>query len=219
MLELETGLFSWRSYDLRPVLPADWQRSILDLVDEKLKSKVISPGSVTSREAAADIELPTHIIDSAEVARDLPWISKLYTGLFRDLAQRLTTESVLTGDDPHHGARIQVQLGGERYECHVDTCPITGLFYVTDHPVGTGGELVVANRGDVRGRDEVDRDATRIHPVAGLLIFMDARRHTHYVAPLKDPAGLRVVVPMTFFTPSCNEAMRPADLDRHLGFA
>jgi hypothetical protein len=210
--------FSWRSYDLASALPAHWQRSILDLVGRELKTKMISPGSITSRERSQEIELPTHIVESVKVARDLPWLQNLYNGLFRDLAQRLTQERVYAANRAHHGARIQVQRGSdERYECHVDTCPITGLLYVTDHPPGAGGELVVANSGDVKGQEEVDRDATRIHPVAGHLIFLDARSHTHYVAPLKDPDAIRVVVPMTFFTPSCSEGMRPSDLDRHLG--
>jgi hypothetical protein len=211
--------FLWHSYDLGSILPAGWQQSILDLVDQELKTKVIRPCSITSRETSSDIEIPTHIVDSVTVAQSLPWIGELYAGLFRDLAQRLTSEQVTVSTNIHRGPRIQVQRGAEeRYECHVDTCPMTGLLYVTDHPKGTGGELIVANGGDVKGQENVDRDATCIHPVAGHLVFCDARSHTHYVRPLRNPEDIRVVVPMIFFTPSCPEDMRPADLDRHLGF-
>jgi hypothetical protein len=210
--------FTWHSYDLRSALPDGWQLSVLDLVDRELATHVITPGSGTSREDAEAFELPTHIVDSAAVARELPWIPELYTGLLRDLAQLLSDEPVSTAANIHRGARIQVQKGDtERYECHVDTCPITGLLYVTDHPVGAGGELVVANRGDVLGRDAVDHDASRIHPVAGHLILFDGRRRTHYVAPLRKPGDLRVVIPMVFFTASCSEDMRPPELDHYLG--
>jgi len=173
---------------------------------------------VTSRERTTDIEFPTHIVSGIRVAQELTWLYDLYCGQIRSLAQRIFREPVSVARLPQHGIRLQIQRGAsERYECHVDTVPITGLFYVTDHPVGSGGELVVANRGNVRGQEQVDADATYIHPVAGHLILFDARNHTHYVARLKLPTGIRVVVPMAFYTASCSEDTRPADLNDHLG--
>jgi hypothetical protein len=214
----EIKRFVWHTYDLGPVLPPDWQKSVLGIVGAELTTNMIDSSSTTSRESESDTELITHVVSGEKVALRLPWFRELYTGLFAELAQRLSPEPVSTASSAHHWAWIQVQQGAdERYECHVDTCPLVGLLYVTDHPRGSGGELVIANRGDVRGRMEVDRDATRVYPVAGNLIFFDARCFTHYVAPLNDPDAIRVVIPMAFFTPSCPETARPLDLDRYLG--
>ena len=81
---------------------------------------------------------------------------------------------------------------------------------------GAGGELVVSNRGDVKGRKNVDADALRIYPTAGQLVVFDGRQHTHYVAPLNDPEGVRATVVMNYYTPSVTEDERPDDLDEHL---
>ncbi|HTX54169.1 MAG TPA: 2OG-Fe(II) oxygenase, partial [Candidatus Baltobacteraceae bacterium] len=134
-----------------------------------------------------------------------------------DLAQLVSHEPVSSAENIKYGINLNVQLGNEhRYECHVDSNPIEGLLYVTEHPSGTGGELVISNCGDVRGMDEIDRDATRIFPLAGYLIFFDAREFTHYVSPLRRPEDIRIAAAMNFYTPSCPESARPADLNRHL---
>ena len=104
-----------------------------------------------------------------------------------------------------------------RYETHVDSNPLEGLLYVTSHPEGAGGELVVGNVLNARGVEAVDVDCTRIFPVAGQLLFFDARKHSHYVGRLLDEAAVRVVVAMNFYTSTCPESARPKDLDRHLG--
>jgi 2OG-Fe(II) oxygenase superfamily len=156
-------------------------------------------------------------VGGAVVAERLPWLHDLYHGRFRFLAQSLSPEPVTTAKDVRHGVSLNVQMGTEaRYECHVDSNPIEGLLYVTTHPADAGGDLVISNQGDVRGIQDVDADATRIHPVAGYLVFFDARQYSHYVTRLADPFDIRVVVAMNFYTPSCTEEDRPADLDRHL---
>lgn len=212
------GRFVWHSYDLRPVLPDGWQQAVLAFADRAARDKVITPTSVTSREHTRDLCIPVHSVGGRMIAQNLPWLDDLYSGLIRDLAQAISREPVSAARDVQLGLNLHIQRGStERYECHVDSNPIAALLYVTSHPDGSGGELRVANKGDVRGRHEVDADSTRIHPVAGQLVFFDARRHTHYVAPLRDPEGIRVVVVMTFYIPSCPEEMRPKDLNRHLG--
>jgi hypothetical protein len=214
----DTHRFAWTSYDLRSTLQGNWQESIRMFAESAVRATMISPTSVTSRESVSSVEIPTHFVDGARIVSDLTWLHELYTGLFRDLAQEFCGDEVATARDPRHGMLLHVRRGTEpRYECHVDSAPVTGLFYATDHPVGTGGELVVANRRDVRGPDEVEVDATRIHPVAGQLIFFDGRNNTHFIAPLNDPEDLRISLAMTFFTASHPEETRPADLDDHLG--
>jgi hypothetical protein len=87
---------------------------------------------------------------------------------------------------------------------------------VTTHPPGTGGELVVAHRNEAHGISEIDADATEIFPIAGQLIFFDARDAPHYVRELRAEEDTRVVVAMNYFTQNCNETNRPPDLNRHL---
>ena len=74
-----------------------------------------------------------------------------YRGLFLDLAQEVVSvERVTTARDARYGVVLNVQRGPDmRFECHVDSNPLTGLLFCTDHPAG-GGELVFAH----------DRDAT-----------------------------------------------------------
>jgi hypothetical protein len=210
--------FVWHTVDLRSMLPPGWQQQALDVVRRCAKRNLITPTSVTSRERYRSSSIPTSIVDGTVVHRELPWLAKIYLDVARETAQKLCAEPVTTAHDIRAGLNLHIQRGrSERYECHVDSSPLTGLLYVTDHPRGTGGELVVANRGDVGTVEDVDADATHIYPVSGHLLVFDARRHSHYVAPLHDPGAIRVVAPMTFFTPSCPESARPADLDGHLG--
>lgn len=176
--------FVWHTYDVASVLPAGWRADILSLVDQRLKTTVIRAVSSTSRESETDVDIPIHTVDAEVVARCLPWLTDLYAGLFRDLAGRLVGEPVVVSAEAFRGPRIQVQRGtADWYEAHVDTCPITGLLYVTDQPEGAGGELVVANAGDVEGRQEVDRDAALIRPAAGQIVYFDGRRRTHMCGP------------------------------------
>ena len=209
--------FVWHTFDVRARLPNEWQAMIIDVARSSAGYRELIPHSVTSREALGDIQIPIHTVDGAVVAERLPWLYDMYHGLFRDLAQLLSHEPVSSSEDIRYGINLNVQRGNKhRYECHVDSNPIEGLLYVTEHPLGTGGELVVSNCGDVRGMDEVDRDATRIYPLAGYLVFFDAREFTHYVSPLRRSEDMRVAAAMNFYIPSCPESARPADLNRHL---
>jgi hypothetical protein len=177
----------------------------------------LTPTSVTSRESNRDIRIPVLTVGGERLREELPWLYELYCSRFRNLAQVLTNEEVFVAEDTRYGINLNVQRGRSmRYECHVDSNPIQGMLYFTDHPPGTGGELVVSNRGDVRGKDEVDADAARIYPVAGHLLLFDARRNTHYVEGVDSEEGWRVAAAMNFYTTSAPESHRPADLNRHL---
>jgi hypothetical protein len=212
------GRFSWHGFDVRSVLPEGWQESILATARRCAKDIWITPTPQTSREESAQQQLLVHTIPGRVLRSERPWLYRYYLGTLRELAQSLHAEPVSAAEDVNFGLNLNVQLGSaERYECHVDTAPVAGLLYVTDHPVGEGGELVVSNRGSVLGKAEVDADATRIHPVAGHLIVMSAIDHTHYVSRLTAPDAVRAVVVMSFYTPSRPEHLRPDDLVRHLG--
>jgi 2OG-Fe(II) oxygenase superfamily len=210
--------FVWHSFDFRSDLPAAWQSGIVDFVGRYADDRVITPVSVTSRERSASIALPVHFIGGAAASRRFRWLRDMYYGAFREAVQLVSSERVIPARSLDVGINLNMQCGNdERYECHVDACPLTAILYATDHPIGTGGDLMVANRGDVRGREKVDANATRVHPVAGQLIVFDARLYTHYVAPLTDAGGVRIAIAMSYYTPSYPEEMRPADLDSHIG--
>ena len=103
-----------------------------------------------------------------------------------------------------------------RFECHVDSNPLTGLLFGTDHPAGAGGELVFAHDPAAADVDAVERDCSVIRPHAGHLIFFDGRHHPHYARPLISESDMRIVAVMNFYTESCPESTRPPELNRHL---
>ena len=210
--------FSWRSYDLNTLLPAGWAEQIINLASTQSSDRVLVPTHSTSREGSDVEAVPVSNVAGQVLRERLPWLYQLYKGLFRDLAQLGSLEPVSTAENDAYGAVLNVQRGRKmRYECHVDSNPIEGLLYVTTHPPGAGGELVVANSPAAESVQEVDADATVVYPNAGNLVFFDARRFAHYVRPLTEADAVRIVVAMNFYTPSCSEAARPADLSTHLG--
>lgn len=103
-----------------------------------------------------------------------------------------------------------------RFECHVDSNPLTGLLFCTDHPAGTGGELVFGHDRGTADLEGVERDCSVIRPHAGHLIFFDGRRHPHYARALRSEPDVRVVAVMNFYTASVPESTRPQELNRHL---
>jgi hypothetical protein len=208
--------FHWTTFDVRSLLPPGWEQSVLDVVERNAQSKTLTTLHSTSREGGAVLELPTRGVGGTTVCEQLPWLRKLYETSFRDFAQVTTHEPVTIMSDQSHGVVLNVQTGPERYECHVDTNPIEGLLYFTNHPLGSGGDLILSNRGDVPSIVDVDEDAARIEPIAGHLVFFDGRQHSHYVRPLSRPDDLRVVAAMNFYVPSSPEEARPHDLNDHL---
>jgi len=96
----------------------------------------------------------------------LPWLIDLYRGHFRQLYEEAAGRRLHPTEDQRYAVVMNVQEGGDRYECHVDTNPIEALLYVTDHPRGTGGELVVANNENAASVEEVDEDCSILYPIS-----------------------------------------------------
>jgi hypothetical protein len=110
---------------------------------------------------------------------------------------------------------LNVQRGTRmRFECHVDSNPLTGLLFCTGHQAG--GELVVGHDTAAQCLADVERDCSVIRPQPGHLIFFDARRYPHYARPLTGEFETRIVAVMNFYTESCPESSRPRELNRHL---
>src|SRR4051812_45149997 len=111
--------FVWHTFDMRPELPTSWQDQILAVARQYAQRRTLVPTSVTSRESSNDMRIPVHTIAGREVAKRLPWLYSLYEGRFRDLAQTLTAEPVVTASELQHGINLNIQVGGDdRYECH-----------------------------------------------------------------------------------------------------
>ena len=103
-----------------------------------------------------------------------------------------------------------------RFECHVDSNPLTGLLFCTDHPAGAAGELVFAHDQDAADVYAVEQDCSVIRPHEGHLIFFDGRRYPHYARSLASASAMRIVAVMNFYTKSFPESTRPAELNPHL---
>lgn len=205
--------FSWTSYDARAVLPQGWAEAILEVARRGIH-RIFVPNAFTSREEDRITPLPICEVDGDVVRQDLPWLYNCYRGIFTDLAKRSCKEEVFAARCDRYGMILNIMRGhGIRYVCHVDSNPCAGLLYVTDHPPGTGGELVVAQSRSARSTAEVDRHCSVIYPTSGHLLFFDGRFHPHYVRPLRESYATRVVVAMNFYTRSCPESARPQDLD------
>jgi hypothetical protein len=209
--------FVWRTTDVRTLLPVEGLEQITTTARHAADRRVLTPSSVTSRESVDVRAVDVLTVPGRIVAEELPWLHSMYHTAFRTLAEHAFGQRVETAREVSYGINLNVQQGDVmRYEAHVDSNPIGGLLYATTHAPGEGGELVVANRGDVRGIAAIDADASRVYPVAGHLVFFDARHHSHYVAPLSSGDAMRVVVAMNFYTAESPETERPADLSHHL---
>ena len=101
-----------------------------------------------------------------------------------------------------------------RFECHVDSNPLSGVLFCTDH--AEGGELVVGHDPAATDISMVERDCSVIRPHAGHLIFFNARQLPHYARPLTAEDDIRVIAVMNFYTKSFPESTRPEELNRHL---
>jgi hypothetical protein len=156
-------------------------------------------------------------VHAAAVRQNLPWLYGLYRGRFLDLAQEVSDEPVMAARDNRYGIVLNVQRGTEmRFECHIDSNPLTGLLFCTDHLAGAGGELVFAHDPDATDVEAIEQDRSVIRPHAGHLIIFDGRRFPHYARPLVSASDVRIVAVMNFYTESYPESTRPRDLNLHL---
>lgn len=215
-----TPAFRWTTFDLTTQLPDGWQQEITAAAGKAdFRDFPRTPG--LSRESADVRHIPRGRLHAGDLRQTLPWLYKLYRTAALDLAQEVCPEPVEAAGDDRYGVVLNLQRGpAMRFECHIDSNPLTGLLFCTDHQAGTGGELVFAHDPAAADISAVDRGCSVIHPHAGHLIFFDGRHHPHYARPLRnlgrDGPDLRIVAVMNFYTGSCPESTRPEQLNRHL---
>ncbi len=206
--------FRWTTFDVNDLLPRGWRRDVVTLARDG-DFRLFPRTPVLSREAAGVPGIPRGRVHADQVRQRLPWLHELYRGAFLDLARQACAEPVVTARDPRYGLVLNVQRGTSmRFECHVDSNPLTGLLFCTDHTAG--GELVVGRDPAAASLAEIERDCSVIRPQAGYLVFFDARRNPHYARPLASATDLRVLADMNFYTGSAPESARPSELNRHL---
>jgi len=206
--------FHWTTFDLNGTLPAAWLKDVSEAAGDA-DFREFPPTPVLSREAADVRRIRRGRVHADHVRKRLPWLYESYRSVFLELAREAWAEPVMAAADERYGVVLNVQRGtAERFECHIDSNPLTGLLFCTNHPAG--GELVFAHNPDAASIDAVERDCSVIRPRAGHLIFFDARRHPHYARPLITESDVRVVAVMNFYTESCPESTRPRELNRHL---
>jgi hypothetical protein len=208
--------FRWTTFDLTSSLSGDWQQEIAaTAADADFHEFPRTP--ILSREGRGVRHIYRGRVHADDVRRNLPWLYRLYRKEFLDLAQQVLDEPVIAARDDRYGIVLNVQRGTEmRFECHIDSNPLTGLLFCTDHLAGAGGELVFAHDLDATDIEAIERDCSVIRPHAGHLIFFDGRRNPHYARPLVSVADVRIVAVMNFYTESYPESNRSQDLNLHL---
>jgi hypothetical protein len=203
----------WKK-DVTSLLPEGWQRDI-GPVAEEAAFQLFPRTPLLSREAPDVTEVERGRVSAEAVMQGLPWLYKLYRNEFLELAARAWREHIDAAVDERYGVVLNVQRGKTmRFECHVDSNPVTGLLFLTGHPEG-GGELVVSHDPRAVGVDGLERDCTVITPEAGQIVFFDGKSHPHYARELSGESDVRVVAVMNFYTRSCPESTRPPELNRH----
>jgi hypothetical protein len=207
--------FRWTAFDVTSLLPLDYPDDIkLVAADADFRDYPRTP--FLSREADDVTHITRGRVRADKVQLRLPWLYKLYRNEFLELAELAWGKTIKAALDDRYGIVLNVQQGNTmRFECHVDSNPVTGLLFFTDHSVG-GGELVVGNDSGAAGVEALEKDGSVIRPQAGQLIFFDGKTYPHYARALRDEADMRVVAVMNFYTEYCPESTRPTDLNRHL---
>lgn len=208
--------FRWTEFDVASQLPEGWQHDIV-AVAAQAECRDFPRTPVLSREARHVEHIARGRVHADQVRRGVPWLYRFYRESFLELAASTCTEPVAPASDERYGVVLNVQHGTEmRFECHIDSNPLTGLLFLTDHAAQAGGELVFGHDQDAASVEAVERDCTLIRPQAGWLIFFDGRRYPHYARALRSESDVRVVAVMNFYTESCPETTRPRELNRHL---
>ncbi len=208
--------FGWTTFDVTGLLPAGWQQEVVAAA-AGADFREFPRTPVLSREAEQVAGISRGRVHADQVRRELPWLDRLYRGYLLELAEKTCAEPVAPARDGRYGLVLNVQRGtAMRFECHVDSNPLTGLLFCTDQQAGAGGELVFGHDPAAADVGAVERDCSVIRPQAGHLILFDGRRHPHYARPLSAESDLRVVAVMNFYTASYPESTRPPELNRHL---
>jgi hypothetical protein len=206
--------FHWVTFDVSNLLPHHWQQDVR-FVATAADFRKFPRTPLLTREGP-DVPFISRGRVHADVVRQrLPWLHELYHGAFLKLLDEVWTEPVTAAADGRYGVVLNVQRGTTmRFECHVDSNPVSGLLFCTDHR--DGGEVVIAKDKSAQTIAGVEKDCSVIRPHAGHLLLFDGRERPHYARRLIAESDIRVAAVMNYYTQSCPESTRPQELNRHL---
>jgi hypothetical protein len=158
--------FRWTAFDVTSLLPLDYSDDIkIAAADAAFRDFPRTP--VLSREAQDVRYITRGRLHADKVQQRLPWLYKLYRNDFLELANQAWGKPIEAAFDDRYGIVLNAQQGNTmRFECHVDSNPVTGLLFFTDHPAG-GGELVVGHDPDAVGVEALENNGSVIRPQAG----------------------------------------------------
>ena len=130
--------FHWTTFDLTSQLPEHWQPEIAAVAAADAEFADFPRTPSLSREAEDVHSISRGRLHAGDLQRGLPWLYRLYQGLFLDLARQVVPgEPVTAARDDRYGIVLNVQRGTMmRFECHVDSNPLSGVLFCTDHPAG-----------------------------------------------------------------------------------
>ena len=207
----------YKEFDVAHLMPPMWQHELTQAAKQLSRFKLLVPTSVTSREVADSAGIETYIVDGLQIKHHLPWLYAAYHTTFLEMANIAGRDGpYLAAKNDLYGVNLNVLKGtGSRYESHVDSNPLQGLLFVTEHNTASGGVLRVSCNQMMKGEFPLDSSSFDIQPEPGKLLFFDARRSPHYVTPLLK-GDLRVTVAMNFYCQASPESLRPKDLNNHL---
>jgi len=202
-------------FDVIDQFPEGWQEDIRAIAaDADFRDFPRTP--ILSREAADVTYVTRGRVHAIQVQQRLPWLYKMYRDQFLDLVRQTWDEPIEPAVDDRYGVVLNVLRGSKmRFECHIDSNPVTGLLFFTSHPAG-GGELVIGHDPEGVGVGKLEEDCTAVLPQAGRLIIFDGHTYPHYARSLTSESDVRVVAVMNFYTESHPESIRPPALNRHL---
>lgn len=207
--------FLWCKYDCADLIPENWYDP--DYIMELAIYKELIPSDFTSREASDVKSVPTYVVDGIKIRENFPWIFELYEGVFLDFAKKCIDEKVYVAKNDIYAVNLNIQKGTYmRYECHIDSNPLQGVFNLTEHGITGGGELVVSNNKDAIGVKQIEENCIVEVPILGRLHLFDLDKHPHYVRPLLEENDIRVTATMNYYTDNSPELSRPTTLTNHL---
>lgn len=210
-----TPRFHWTTFDLNDwLLPPGWQQDVFTAA-ESADIRDFPRTPIISRENPDVQQIVRGRVHADQVREHLPWLYKAYRNEILELANQVAKEHVSAAQDDRYGVVLNVQRGTKmRFECHVDSNPLTGLLFCTDH--AAGGQLVIAHDTTAQGLDEIERSCSVIWPHSGHLVFFHAQEHPHYARLLTAESETRIIAVMNFYTESSPEWTRPKELNQHL---
>ncbi|MBY8858787.1 2OG-Fe(II) oxygenase [Nocardia sp. CA2R105] len=190
--------------DVLDLLPADWRAQVDRVCRDRARPAELHGGTSTSLEPVGTV-IGYRLLTGGNIAEYLPWMHELYRTSFRRIAERVSGLNLETDSSVTSAVNINVlDPGGQGYEWHIDSNPVTGLLFLSSHPDGEGGSL------ELRLSDD---NLFSIPPRAGTLLVFDARRCPHRVSP--PTQAVRISAPMNYFV-SGEPRYRPGDLDTAL---